>query len=301
MKNNTDRHNNVKENIAEVNVSELKKKYITPGIGNELMLVDDISRLNLTGYPRHMGCLFIALCLSGQGEYSVDTTQHRVGPNDVIIISEGQVVDICKVSDDFSGLAFIMSSDFYREMIQNIHDLSSLYIFSRTYPVYRVDDHDADTLCYYFNLIKNKAEDTLHHYRKEVVCTLLTAMIYDLSNTIFKLQNLDNKRHTRREAIFTTFIEELKQNFRTERRVAWYAQRLRITAKYLSEAVKLVSQRSPGEWIDNYVTLEIRVLLKNTTLSLKEIADQMNFPNQSYFGKYFKEHVGMSPSEYRRS
>jgi len=62
-----------------------------------------------------------------------------------------------------------------------------------------------------------------------------------------------------------------------------------------------VSRRTPNEWIDNYVTLEIRVLLKNSSMSIKEIAQNLNFPNQSFLGKYFKEHVGMSPKEYRRS
>jgi AraC-like DNA-binding protein len=65
--------------------------------------------------------------------------------------------------------------------------------------------------------------------------------------------------------------------------------------------VKQVSRRTPNEWIDHYVTLEIRVLLKNSAMSIKEIAQTLHFPNQSFLGKYFKEHVGMSPSKYRRS
>ena len=68
----------------------------------------------------------------------------------------------------------------------------------------------------------------------------------------------------------------------------------------MSELIKQVSKRTPNEWIDSYVMLEIRVLLKNTTKSIKEIAEAVNFPNQSFFGKYFKEHMGMSPTEFRR-
>ena len=93
----------------------------------------------------------------------------------------------------------------------------------------------------------------------------------------------------------------VEQNFRNERRVSWYGQQLCITPKYLSEAIKQVSHRTPNEWIDNYVTLEIRVLLKNSTKSIKEIAQELHFPNQSFLGKYFKEHVGCSPSDYRKS
>ena len=64
--------------------------------------------------------------------------------------------------------------------------------------------------------------------------------------------------------------------------------------------MKAVSHRSPNEWIDKYVTLELRVLLQNTSKSIKEIAKELNFPNQSFLGKYFKEHVGISPSRYRK-
>jgi len=93
----------------------------------------------------------------------------------------------------------------------------------------------------------------------------------------------------------------VEDNFRHERRVGWYGEQLCITPKYLSETVKMVSKRTPIEWIDNYVTLEMRVLLKNTNMSLKEIAQELHFPNQSFLGKFFKEHVGMSPTDYRKS
>ena len=106
---------------------------------------------------------------------------------------------------------------------------------------------------------------------------------------------------TRAEVIFTKFIKLVETHFRQERRVSWYAQQLCITAKYLSETVKNVSRRTPNEWIDNYVILELRVLLRNSTKNIKEISEELNFPNQSFMGKYFKEHVGMSPSQYRKS
>ena len=102
------------------------------------------------------------------------------------------------------------------------------------------------------------------------------------------------------DIIFTKFIHLVEGNYKRERRVGWYAEQLCITPKYLSETVKQVSRLTPNEWIDNYVILEIRVLLKNSTRSIKEIAMEMNFPNQSFLGKFFKERVGMSPSEYRK-
>ena len=125
-------------------------------------------------------------------------------------------------------------------------------------------------------------------------------MFYDLGNIIYRVQQHDNPR-TRAEAIFTDFIRMVEANCSRERRVAWYAQQLDITPKYLSETVKNVSRRTPNEWIDNYIMMEMRVMLKNTTKSIKEIAEELNFPNQSFLGKFFKDHMGVSPSDYRES
>lgn len=287
--------------MTEVGIAEVKEIYSGIGIDNDLLLFDEIGDLPIPNRPRHMKCILVGLCLSGTAEYSVDTKRHVVTPHDVIIVSEGQVTDNYRKSDDFSGIAILMSDDFFHEIIKGVHDLSSLFLFSRTHPVCHISDEDVLTLTNYFKLIKLKAEQTEHHFRKDVVRSLLMATIYDLSNTIYKIQNTGEKKYTRAETIFTRFIQMVEQHFRTERRVGWYAKQLCITPKYLSETVKIVSHRTPNEWIDDYVTLEIRVLLKNTTHSIKEIAEMLHFPNQSFLGKYFKEHVGMSPSEYRKS
>lgn len=292
--------NTEQRRLTDVGIAEVRTVGSGVGIGDDLILFDDIGNVPIPNRPRHMCCILVGLCVSGTAEYAVDTMKYKVSQNDVIIISEGQVTDDYSKSDDFKGIAIMMSEDFFHEIIKDVHDLSSLFLFSRSHPVCHVSDEDVATLTGYFNLIKAKASETEHHFRREVVQSLLLSMIYDLSNTIYKIQNMGDRRHTRAETIFTQFIESVEKNFRTERRVGWYARQLCITPKYLSETVKLVSHRTPNDWIDDYVTLEIRVQLKNTTRSIKEIADELRFPNQSFLGKFFKEHVGMSPSEYRK-
>ena len=149
--------------------------------------------------------------------------------------------------------------------------------------------------------MKAKADETGSHFRREMVQSLFLTMVYELCNVIYSVQSQNDECHTRAEEIFTQFILLVEKNFRTERRVGWYSEQLCISPKYLSETVKTVSKRTPNDWIDSYVTMELRMLFRNTQKSIKEIAQELNFSNQSFLGKYFKEHVGMSPSEYRRS
>ena len=122
-----------------------------------------------------------------------------------------------------------------------------------------------------------------------------------MSNVIWRVEQGKSMTRSRGEAIFAQFLQMLEQHFRAERRVSWYAEQLCITPKYLSEIVKSISKRTPNEWIDSYVILELRVQLKNTTKPIKKITEELNFPNQSFLGKYFKERTGLSPSEYRKA
>lgn len=287
--------------LNDITIESVKRVYNGSYIGDDILLFDEIADVPLPNEPRRMQCLLLALCLKGEVQYSVDTVRHTVRPNDIIIIHEGQITDDYMMSSDCSGIAMMVSYEFFNEIIKGIHELTSLFLFSRTHPVCNLKTEEVGTILDYFHVLKQKVEDRDHHFLKDTVRSLLMTMIYDLSNAIYRIQNMDRTKQTRAEAIFSDFIKLVEQHFRSERRVAWYGLQLGISPKYLSETVKQVSHRTPNEWIDYYVTLEIRVLLRNTAKSIKEITHEMNFPNQSFLGKFFKEHVGMSPSEYRRS
>ena len=286
--------------LNEITINSTKSIYPCSGIDDDLLLFDKIEDMPFPNEPRRIRCILLALCLKGRAQYSVNTKKHEVEENDIIIINEGQVTDDYLISRDFKGIGLMISSEFFKEIIKDVHELSSLFLFSRSHPVCTLKKNEVDNIIDYYRILKHKLEDTSHHFRKETVRSLLTTMIYDLSNVIYNIQNYNDKKQTRAEHIFTEFIHLLEQNFKKERRVSWYGQQLCISPKYLSETIKQISHHTPNEWIDNYVTLEIRVLLKNSTKSIKEIAQELHFPNQSFLGKYFKEHVGKSPSEYRK-
>ncbi|MBR5687136.1 MAG: AraC family transcriptional regulator [Prevotella sp.] len=291
-----------KEQLFEITVPQAKS-IVNNGsfIDNDLLMFDKFEDVPIPSEPCRIRCLLVALCMEGSAQYSVDTKERMVKKNDVIIINDGQVVGDYMLSRDCRGIAIMASNNYFSEIIKEVHEVSSLFLFANTHPVFNLKPEKANTFLEYFQLIRQKADDASHHFRKQLVTALLKAMLYDISNEIYQLQQTRDPVKTRAEAIFTEFINLVKKNFRYERRVSWYGEQLCITPKYLSETIKSVSKRTPNEWIDNYVTLEIRVLLKNSSMSIKEIAQELHFPNQSFLGKYFKEHVGMSPSKYRKT
>ncbi|MBQ4295709.1 MAG: helix-turn-helix domain-containing protein [Prevotella sp.] len=268
-------------------------------IDDDLLLFRRFEDVPVSPDSRKMSCLFVALCLEGSAEYTVDTKVHQVQKNDVIVINDGQMLSEYKLSPDCKGIAIMASNDFFAEIIKEVYEMSQVFLFAYSNPVFNLKPEKAATFNVYFNMICEKVEDRGHRFRRELAISLLKAMIYDIGNEIYQKQANSPKR-TRAEVIFGNFIALVKDNFRHERRVSWYGEQLCITPKYLSETVKQVSRRTPNEWIDYFVVLEIRVLLKSSTLSIKEIAESLHFPNQSFLGKFFKEHVGVSPSKYRR-
>ena len=293
---------NKKIRLLEVNVAQAKVVYPEGKyIDNDLILFEDITQVPLPTSPSRMKSLFLALCTSGHAQYTVDTKMHEVSAGDVIIISEEQVVADYMLSQDCKGIALIMSYDFFQNIVSGVHELSALFLFARTHPVFHLDDNQTKALENDIEHIKEKIIDVGHRFRRELVMTMLKALIIDMSNIIYRFQQVGEAGQTRAEVIFHDFIQTVEKNYRTERRVSWYAQQLCITSKYLSETVRTVSRRTPSDWIDSYVTRELRVMLRNSTMSIKQIADELNFANQSFLGKYFKEHVGMSPSKFRKS
>ena len=293
---------NKKIRLLEVNVAQAKVVYPEGKyIDNDLILFEDITQVPLPTSPSRMKSLFLALCTSGHAQYTVDTKMHEVSAGDVIIISEEQIVADYMLSQDCKGIALIMSYDFFQNIVSGVHELSALFLFARTHPVFHLDDNQTKALENDIEHIKEKIIDIGHRFRRELVMTMLKALIIDMSNIIYRFQQVGEAGQTRAEVIFRDFIQTVEKNYRTERRVSWYAQQLCITSKYLSETVRTVSRRTPSDWIDSYVTRELRVMLRNSTMSIKQIADELNFANQSFLGKYFKEHVGMSPSKFRKS
>ena len=265
-----------------------------------LALFTDVTKVPFPVVSRRMNCILVGLCMQGTAHYKVDTVPYDVEAGDVIIIGANQVVDSCRLSADCRGMALVMSDNFFREIVANVHEISSLFLFSRKHPVCHLTNDEAQLMRYYIRALEYKVNDTAHRFRRETVRSLMTTMVYDLSNGIYRIMHDEGNSRARAEKLFTDFIKLVEANFRTQRRVGWYALNLGITPKYLSEVIRTASRRTPNEWIDDYVTHEIRVMLKNTTLSIKDIAQQLNFPNQSFLGKYFKEHVGVSPSQYRK-
>lgn len=292
-----------RNSIAKLTIKRIKEiTNISTFIGDDLLLFDRLEDLPFPLEPRKMNCVLVGMCLKGRAQYTVDTKECVISENDLLILSDGQVVSDYMLSHDFKGIAMLASENFMQDISRGVNKISSLFIYTKIHPVLHLEQQNANSFLDIYRMTQKKVIDVNHRFRREIVCSLLGALIYDMGNYIwYNQQDQTNFKQSRGEKIFSDFIKLVEQNFREIRRVGWYAEQLKITPKYLSETVKKVSRETPNSWIDSYVTTELRVQLKNSAKNIKEIAKDMNFPNQSFLGKYFKDRTGMSPSNYRKS
>ena len=290
----------LEKQIVDIYLEEAMHWAGSVSLGEGLVLTDSIAVGPVYNGPKRINYILMALCQRGEARYTIDTRQQTVRQGDLLFVSERHIVDSYQSTSDFECLFILVSTEFYHSFVLNVKNVSSLLLFSTENPVVKLTETEIHTYGNYYASIREKMV-AAHPYRTEVVKALLLAMFYDMSGVIWRVEQQTSKNQTRADALFARFIKLLEANFRSERRVGWYASQLSISPKYLSEVVKQVSKRTPNDWIDHYVVLELRVLLKNSTKNIKEITEELHFPNQSFLGKYFNEHVGMSPSEYRRS
>jgi AraC-like DNA-binding protein len=160
-------------------------------------------------------------------------------------------------------------------------------------------DKDQNVFSEYYQLLKNIVQSPHSEFKIDAVRHLTLAMFYGYSHMKHDMSSYA-KGTNRYNDIYSAFLEAVGKHFKKEREVGFYADKLCLTAKHLSQVVKEVSGRTASDIIEDYVITEIKALLLSTNMTIQQISDYLNFPSQSVFGKYVKRVTGISPKEYRK-
>ena len=194
----------------------------------------------------------------------------------------------------------MFSKAFLTEHSINSHFLESFSFFKTSAtPVIYLDHEHAKTLLKIYGLIQEKLQNEAHPYRREISRSILTTLLYEVAAAYEQQHVIIKNKQTRKQELNLLFQNMVFNHYREHRTVQYYADALFVSPKHLTETVKEVTGKTAGDWIDDAVTLEAKVLLRNHEISIAQVASQVNFPEQSSFGKYFKKQTGVSPSEYR--
>lgn len=266
----------------------------------DIVVINDVKNQMLENYSLadYMMLLFVQ---SGEVQLRLEGDSYHVVAKHILICLPQQRLFECQCSDDFKGVALYMRHEIINHTLPNkvkvINDFFHLY----SQPIIPITELAAATLMKYVDILDATATQPDKGYYKEITNALFTAILYECLSLIERESRSDDCRYVRQgERLFKEFMKILATDEVKSRSVSAYAQRLFITPKYLSSVSKQLTGKTASVWINQAIVKEAKHLLKYTDKSIKEIAMQMDFPNVSFFGKYFKTHVGISPMEYRK-
>jgi len=266
-------------------------------IDDDVILVDKTIVTSAKQYPSRMDVTACFICISGTSEGYINLKPYTTKAPCLVTFLPEHIVEYKSISDDFTGLFIIFSSKFTENLMENALERLPMFLSVRDNPVIPLDEETLKRLIEYFEALKRLAQATDHPYRLEVVRYLTLAFLYGSNINFHKISN--DKKMTHQEILVENFLNLVRIHHKKQRELKFYAPKMNISCRHLSKVIKETSGRPANDWIDDYVALEAKALLKSTNMTIQQISDELNFPSQSFFGKYFKRVTGMSPSKYK--
>lgn len=243
----------------------------------------------------------MTLCLEGSGTVYIDGTLHTVRANELLLFRPGIVIERGSISENNKYRCVVLSREYIRQMFLVSNSSWDVLQFLRDKPVLPLTEDEVLIFSKYYDLIRTKATLPRRHNHREVLDALVYAFVCEFRDTVERFVQIKPPVYSAGERLFKNFLEVLGSSFPKDRTVMSYADRLHITPKYLSSICKEFSGKTASDLIDESVLKDIRYMLERSDKSIKEIANELNFPNISFFGKYVKKHTGMSPKQYREN
>ncbi len=268
-------------------------------IDDEILMFDDLEIIKLSKLPWKLRRPLFAMVLQGTVHLKVNLQDYEIGKNELVTLMPEHIIHGYTYSDDFKGVFILVSNKVGEELLPDITSVLPILMDFRQSPVIKLKESEAQSLHAYHTFIWDKMRCAKGDYSNKQINSLLLSIFYEVLSIYKERYAYGKFKHTRNEETFYNFYSLLEAEYRKERSVIYFANRLCISPKHLSMVVKKVSGRTASDWIDEYVILEAKQMLRSTSLTVQEISRELNFANQSFFGKYFKKHVGVSPSEYR--
>ena len=273
-----------------------------PGIMGECIAANSASEMEMFRFPSRLNALIIGVGTEGETSLTSNLQEFRLKKDSLFIFSPKHILQV-QSNNRFKAHLIVIAPDFLKRINIDTKRMMPLFLQFGSLPCMELTHAESQSLRSFISMVEQELKGSETDFSSEIIGGLIAATIYKvgdiLTHYLTEHPEVDSPIHNRAEEYFRQFSELLGEHYKHERSVGFYARQLCITPKYLTTLIKRISGKSVSEWIDNYVILEAKTLLKYSNMSVQEIAYYLNFPNQSFFGSYFKRNAGMSPSQYK--
>lgn len=300
----------VATSIGSAHIFHLEDEFVyidgTNGINsNSTAFENDSNIAHIFGHhPVKTLCSYVIFCMSGEIGLKVNLRDYTLRDNDALIIQKGMIGEVSGELGFPCDVIVLAFNDSFFQWGSTVSAVMSIQQALYQSPWLHIPDEYLDEIHTLLRLVRAKLQDSSNPFRRESIQGLMSVFLFTSWNLLLKNKEKLSEsviQSKRGQILYEQFMDLLQHSYSKERNISYYADKLCVTPKYLSQAVKKASGRFAGEWISDYVVLEAKALLKSRRYTIQQISDILNFSQQSFFGRYFKQKVGLSPKEYRDS
>ena len=276
-----------------MDLSMLENDGRTLTLGSKLLVTDNLEGQpmrddslndNAKRFPMKLSAACMVVVIKGSVRFSVNFREFVATEN--TCLTDSRVIFISFSQSELSGPN--------NSTQHNVHRLYALQAV-----LVRLMPQHLDMMRTVYQLLRKVLSDLAFAANREAIAFSCLAL---MANII--LQTADDQpelapKSSRRDEIVARFLQCVADNYRTHRELSFYASQLCLSLKYMSHIIYEQTGRHPSQWIKDYVILDAKTMLRSGRYTVQQVADELNFPNQSFFGKYFKEAVGVSPKKWK--
>lgn len=293
---------NEENEVLNVGLDDIMRYKQIPYKSGDVVLLDeqDVMKHSFNP-PVQIDAAVLVLCTDGMMEIEVETNNYKLFRGDLLVCGPNRVMKPIKLLNNTAFKIIFLSHFMHRSGIGYQRSIWDKAFYLGTNPMIHLSDTQITQFEEYYRLLCEKLKNPSSSYHSEIMQSILQAMMYETLSYLDGVVVSENDRFVRQgEILFRRFVGLLAESKVKSRFVYYYADKLNVSTKYLSAVCKQVSGKTAGDIIDEFVMKDIIRMLKYSDKSIKEIALELDFPNISFFGKYVKAHLGVSPKAYRR-
>ena len=257
-------------------------------------------------YPTRINAIVFFICTKGSATFSCNLKEYDIDEGSLLLIPPRSLVNRSETSEEHEGFVVFFDTDYLGECNFNLKRFTSLMMQVTDDVCIKLTDNELQRLLRTASALEALiGEQLTSNFRDDVIRSMVETLMYQFCEVFsVRVENKSSQSEdklSRQENYFRRFIKELSEHYTERQNVTYYAEKLCISSRYLTTIVRKVSGLSVTDWMNKYLLMEAKYLLKYSEMSIQEIAYRLSFPDQSFFGKYFKQHTGVSPSTYRNN
>ncbi|MBJ2183582.1 MAG: AraC family transcriptional regulator [Muribaculaceae bacterium] len=238
------------------------------------------------------------LCTAGSVTLEMDHSKYVLHPGDLFIYPTLAHITVSSCTPNLQGVGGMADFELVLKALEAVSHTQRLTQI-RANPCFSLTAEQFARVLRMVELVRSRRTEA-SVFADRIVLALTQTLMFEIMDAYVSHTPAEAQQPSRADTVFMRFLSELSTHFREQREVSFYASRLNLTPRYFATIIREKSGMSPGGWIARFVIAEAKTLLSNPDTSIKEVACALHFPNQSFFGRYFRQNTGMSPGEYRR-